>query len=245
MVVFTAILCIPFSYFWTEAWRPVPAPDELRYYPEDKVGFLEFDPITILDSIDRGEKNLFQPLEGFYSDTEYVPVLWTQAEYLRVANALSQQVWNEPLDLEQWNVLQFEFAGGGCRENVKGFFVFEIVYYKTIKSGWKTVYAARKISLVSTGSTASWAGEYQFSANFFERWRKIELVKFKITAEEAYQLAEESGGRTAWSNDKDGYCQIFVEAEAGWLRDTWFVNYSGNPFSASIDPFTGKINSTK
>lgn len=223
---------------------PVPDPTELRYYPEEKVGYYNFDPKTILAYLDRGETGVFLPLEDYgYTNAEYPAIEWSQAQFLQVANALSQQVWNEPLNLDQWDVLSVRFRGGPCRDNANGFFGFEIVYYKTIKTGWEMVYTARSIDLMSGGATAIWAGDGDFSANFFERWQNIELTKFKITAEQAYRIADENGGRAALRYSEDKYCQLYVIAEYG--ADSWLVGYTGNVFRVIIDPFSGRVRSTK
>ena len=220
---------------------PEPDPTQLRYYPEGKVEFYKFDSTTILPSLDQGKADVFLPLDANAVDAnaEYPAIEWSQAQFLKVANALSQRVCNEPLELDQWDILRVRFGGGSCRENVDGFFSFEIVYYKTVKTGWEMVYTARRIDLLSGGSTATWAGDGDFSANFFQRWQNIEMTKFQITADQAYRIAEENGGRAARRNSDDKYCQIFVSAENG--EDSWLVDYAANVVRASIDPSTGKV----
>ncbi len=132
------------------------------------------------------------------------------------------------------------FLGGGCNDNFGGFdSSFGITYYKTIKTGWQTVYTARHIDLIPWNGVAAWAGDGNFSTPFIFGWQNIELTKFKTTAEQAVRIAEENGGKAARLNDDK--CQV----SASIIENDWFVNYFRETFSVFIDPFTGEVESKK
>ena len=48
-------------------------------------------------------------------------IAWTQSDYLKIANALSQVVWHGPLDLKEWNVHDVIFEKG-CEDDPSGMF---------------------------------------------------------------------------------------------------------------------------
>ena len=216
--------------------KPKPNPNLLRDYPENRWGFYQFDPKTIFASLDRG-KDVFTPLlvDPNAVNVEYAGIAWTQSDFLRVANALSQQVWNEPLDLDSWSIYDFLFSGG-CSDNFGGFDGFGITYYRTIKTGWETVYTARHIDLTPWKGVAEWGGDGDFSTPSIFGWTNIELTKFKTTAEQAVRIAEENGGKVARLN-KENKCRIYVDI---W-ENNWSVDYSRAQFSVYIDPFTGEV----
>ena len=222
-------------YFYPEPER---VPYQLRYYSDEKKGFMQFEPETILNAIEQGEPGLFSSMEGWYTEAEHPTIKWSQAQFIRVANALSQQVWDESLDFDHWDVYSFRFLGGYCDDNIDGFFGFDLIYYQTLKSGMETIYTARTISITPYEGKAIWA-EGEFSVDFFQRWRSINLVNFQIAAEQAHQIAEKNGGRDARMNQED--CNVFVDAENYWLGDAWRVRYVAQIFDAYIDPFNGKV----
>ena len=101
-----------------------PDPNFLSGYPDDKWGFYQFDPRTILASLDQGKTDVFTPLLDDPNDVsiEYDGIAWSQSDFVRVASALSQKVWNQPLDLNSWAVYTFLFTGD-CNDNFGGLII--------------------------------------------------------------------------------------------------------------------------
>jgi hypothetical protein len=216
--------------------NPEPSPGSLSGYPDDRWGYYQFDSQTILASLDQSKTDLFTPLAMAPDDVDvyYDNIAWTQADFLRVASALSQKIWNEPLNLDGWAIHSFYFLGR-CSDNFGGFNDFKIVYYKTIKTGWKTVYSARYLTLTPWRGTVVWAGDGEFSEIFIFRWGNTELTRFKTTAEQAVQIANKNGGKV--NQDR---CRIFADVREGDWRieyetDTALVDIFINPFSGEVD----------
>jgi hypothetical protein len=214
-----------------------------RKYPSiagtfNVTGEFIINPATILDELDRGERNVFQPMLATPSDDTILPsgsIQWTQSDYLQVANALSQLVWNETLD--GWLIFFLAFQNT-CQDNLSGFDGFEAIYYKTITGGFGKVYTARHIEIYPLASIVYWAGDTDFPIS--SGWAAINLRKFKITADDALRIAEENGGaetRARAHND----CRIGIYLPAHTSDNRWDVAYYYSPrFEIYVDPYSGK-----
>ncbi|MCG2784605.1 MAG: PepSY domain-containing protein [Anaerolineae bacterium] len=221
--------------------KPEPSPGFLSGYSNNRIGYYQFNSQTILASLEQGKTDVFARLAMDPRlddpDIEYDNIAWTQADFLRVASALSQKIWNEPLDLDGWAIYSFYFIGH-CSDTFGGFNDFHIVYYKTIKIGWETVYSARYLTLTPWRGTAVWAGDGEFSELFIFPWGNIELTKFKTTAEQAVQIANKNGGKV--NQDR---CRIRADIRDG----DWRIEYETDTglVDIFINPFSGKVESKK
>jgi hypothetical protein len=73
------------------------------------------DPNTLLQSIERGNISVFQFKPGLPENYQFVmPVEWTQAQFMMVADAFFQFVWKESWD--NWKLRRM-FLKTNCREN--------------------------------------------------------------------------------------------------------------------------------
>ncbi len=198
------------------------------------------DPETILELVDKGTINVFVPL----SDSSQVKDLdntisWTQSDYLKLINALSQFVWDEPLDLEEWQI-DFIYFQTGCMNDLSGFRELDIIFYKSrgIKN-WERIYDSRIVEISLWNGVVRW-GDDTFSGSLLSNWSRVELTQFSVTAENALKIAEENGGKDARLDNKNS-CGISVKAPNGFLDNKWNVNYhSGIDFNAIIDPYSGR-----
>ncbi|MCG2786125.1 MAG: hypothetical protein L6461_13585 [Anaerolineae bacterium] len=227
----------------------IPEPDSFGGYSEDRTHYFQFDPQTILVSLDQ-EKFGVSPIsyDDFWTindqDAYYVDVEWTQSDFLSVIDRLSQRVWNEPLDLDIWSVYSID-SYGNCSDNFVGFYWFDFVYYKTVmKRGLETVYTARHVRLDLLREIV-WMGESDFSRDIFlGYWKKVELTKFRVTAEQAVQIAEERRKNTEMANDKNCGLDIRVDQRYERLWSIYYHNWLAS-LNIYIDPITGKIRSVK
>lgn len=197
---------------------------------------------TILSSLEKGEKDVFFPMvatpdpDSYYFTDGSVP--WTQLDYLEIANALSQFVWKENLDFDNWTVHDLRIRRE-CRDNSVGFDSFDITYYKTIEVNLQKVYTARYIKIYPSANIVSWGGNTNFLG--FDKWDSFDPRKFTITADDALQLAEENGGKEARSKVKNG-CRILINT-SNKKDGSWDVVYyigASDIFEMLVDPYSGK-----
>lgn len=212
-----------------------------RKYPSIAGPFIDtgdfmINPATILDSLDSGETNVFTPTLATPSNDTILPsgsIQWTQSDYLKVANALSQFVWNEPLD--SWLIFYLTFKNT-CQDNLSGFDGFDAIYYKTVSGS--RAYTARHIEVYPLASIVYWGDYADFPIS--SGWAAIDLSKFKITADNTLRIAEENGGaetRVRAHND----CRISISLPASKEDNRWDVAYYYSPsFEILVDPYSGR-----
>lgn len=211
-------------------------PSTIGTFPE--TGNYAIDPETIIESLDHGVTNVFMPLLATPSVDTILPsgsIHWKQSDYLKVANALSQFVWKEPLD--GWSIYHLDF-NKECQDNPSGFDSANIIYYKTIGVGWQKMYTARWIQIFPLAAEVAWGSGKNFPIS--DGWNAINLTKFKITADDALRIAEENGGKEARSRVGNG-CSILINARNHNKDDRWDLGYYyGVNFEMIIDPYSGK-----
>jgi len=214
-----------------------------RRYPStigtfNNTGDLTINPMTILDALNRGEINVFTPTLATPSDNTIMPsgsIHWTQSDYLKVADALSQFVWKEPL--KGWFIYHLTF-NKECQDNLNGFDSADIIYYKTIGGGWQKTYTARYIQIYPLAGIVSWGGETEFPIS--DGWATIDLTEFKITADDVLQIAEENGGQDARLR-VGNECNILISMPNHNNDDRWNIGYYyGVNFEMVVDPYSGK-----
>lgn len=192
---------------------------------------------TILDSLDRGETDVFSPTLATPSDDAILPdgsIYWTQSDYLKVANALSQFVWGEPVD--GWFVYYLHLKKE-CDDNLDGFDSFSAIIFKPVRWGLRKMYTARYIEIYPLAGIVYWAGDTSFPVS--DGWAAIDLSKFKITADDALRIAEGNGGKEARTRIQNG-CSISISLPAGKNDNRWNVSYyyTAN-FDMMIDSYSG------
>ena len=214
-----------------------------RKYPStigtfNDTGNFTINPTTILDTLNRGEINVFTPSLATPSADTILPsgsIHWTQSDYLKIANALSQFVWKETL--EDWKVYSILFERE-CHENPSGFDSLDIIYYKTIKVNSQKAYTAHYIQIYPLASNVTWGGETNFPIS--NGWNGIDLKKLKISADDALRIAEENGGKEARSRVQND-CLILTKVPSHNNDDSWDVYYyPGVYFELLINPYSGK-----
>ncbi|MBN2117500.1 MAG: hypothetical protein JW730_13065 [Anaerolineales bacterium] len=212
-------------------------------YPSSYSDWTEYqiDPETILTSLDQKDTNVFTPmLVTPSSDAQFPPrntFLWTQSDYLKIANALSQHEWNEPLDLKNWSVYYLAF-GGECQGNTSGYNHMEITYYKTIKGIVGKTYQARHIEIYPFASEVGIGDSSSFDRRYFVGNNPIDLTKFKISADDALRIAEENGEKDVRLKYQDG-CSISIRMPIHNYDDSWEVDYFD--LKMAVNPYTGKF----
>jgi hypothetical protein len=198
-----------------------------------------FDPGTILSSLDRGSRDVFKTSPTTNEILPSVVLSWKQSDYTRIAGALQQYVWGEPID--DWK-MESAFFYGDCQYEPLGFDVINIIYFKanSLRS-----YSAHKIDIYPFVGKVDWGEETNYPRSLFVEWRSIDPEELKVTVEDALQLAEKNGGRAARSMVKND-CRIHASLTTGkgvawsiFYDSTYNSNYPNMIFSITVDPYTG------
>jgi hypothetical protein len=150
---------------------------------------------------------------------------------LKIAATLNKFAGKD--DMSDWNIRKVWFDTV-CEDNVKGFSTGYLSLYRPIWVSNELHYEAREIFIDPLINTVRWGDGEVYPRSLFG-WSKIELDKFKITAEEALRIADENGGKQK-RLDKGNKCNISVM----WKTDKWLVSY-GEFTEYYIDAFTGKV----
>lgn len=214
-------------------------------YPYSLTNFVDtgdyyIDPHVILGDLEQGEKNVFMPIDEDSVEVNNVYVnhsfSWQQSDYLLVADALQQFVWNDSLD--GWKISGMVFWRR-CRDDLVGFDSADIIFYKYNNQGG---YKVREMDIYPSGGGVSVGDADNWPRPLFG-WDSINLNLLRITADDALKIAEENGGkefRVTYQNE----CDILLVLRPNPSNmDDWSVyyNYQGSSktFEIRINPFTG------
>lgn len=247
VLIGTAIVLIVFLLyalvepFIEEGQTSMNYPESMSGYQNK--GYYKIDPVTILASLDEGKPDVFMSLLEDPNDIkETYTISWTQADYLKIADALSREVWKEPLDLKDWNVLDVGFQKG-CANDSNGFDSFRMIYYKIVRLGFQIEYSTRYVNMSPSYGYVQWAGDGTFYAPLLAGFQRIDLTNFKTTAEAALQIAERNGGSAVRAQIANK-CGISVYMPDGDTRD-WYVNYSFFTVVVDVENGSYRILSSK
>ena len=206
--------------------------------------YYKIDPESILDALNRGETNVLLPLQGDPFTTEELPdinISWTQADYLQIANALSQFVWGEPLDFKDWKIYDLHFRIS-CQST--GFDYGEITYFKPYEVNWQRGYTTRYIEIDPYSGIVRWGDKESYPQPIlFNKWNDFDLSASRITADDAVRIADENGGKEMRLREENKcYITMSVPASHTNNNDRWSVDFISNHlfFEIYIDPYTGE-----
>jgi len=216
---------------------------------DDETSYL-IDVHTILASIDAKEKNIFKSIlvgsEGGRPPSLPGSFSWNQEDYLKIANALSQYVWEE--SLEDWHLHEANFWISRF-ENSIGIEYARFVFYKHENDE----YTIHEIiidplqSKVTVGKNL-----YHDTGN----WKALDFDKIAINdIGQVVMIAERNGGESACLSAKIK-CEVGVglapylyqsdkflsfrlyRYEWGW--SVFYQDKKGNNiFDIHIDPYSG------
>jgi hypothetical protein len=239
------VIAIVIKIFWyDDGYRN---PLHFSQYPT--YGYYEIYPETILGSLNQGVTEVFTPAseEIWNREEQYdEAILWSQSDYLKIADALSQEVWHESLDLKEWKVLYLSL-NQSCENNPQGFHTFSIVYFKNLGVGFlNRRYQARLIDIIPWQGLIRW-GDSTFSDVLIPGWGNSHLNDFNVTADGALLIAERNGGSKV-RQEANNMCRISIWINnyppvTGYTNNNWLVDYGVSDFYVLINPFSGKLKS--
>lgn len=197
-----------------------------------------FDPTSILDEISQGKADVFTAIETMQLPTPNPSptVFWTQEEFIRLAQEIHQQVWGEPMDVNNLDTVSFRVNCSDVEKN--GFNSVSIHLFQTgQRNGEKSRLEYDIFIKLSTNSVGVLKTEF---IPYIWTLEPINLAEFKISAESALEIAERKGG-TDFRKNIGNQCEVFVTTP-GASGKGWYVHYdSPQPkvnFKVSIDSQT-------
>jgi len=216
-----------------------PSKDQETRYPTGISSYNDirpytFDPNMILMALDQSREGIFQPLPDWGGENIFPPGSfgWQQKDYLRIANALNQVANHD--NLEGWSLYSINFSRD-CADDPIGFDDSRITYFKT--NGER--YITRQMDLYPLKKEANWAGNRDYPRPFFLGWKIVDLEKLNVTADDALQMAEANGGKTARQAVKNA-CSIFIGLSPNTGYDDWKIEYDDYDttfFEMTINPY--------
>jgi hypothetical protein len=218
-------------------------------------GYYQIFSETMLNELNQGKSDVFTPVsedmfEKIYWNDEpkYPDLHWSQAEYLMIVDALSQEVWHEPFDSRNWDVLALDMKRD-CVENPRGFYDFEIIYFQDSKIEFlNRQYPVRRVEVMPRDGLVRW-GEDTFSDAILPGWEKANLNDFQVTADNALLIAESNGGSAA-RQQHNNECRIWIRLNnvphaVGYTNNNWLIDYDSTDFSEYlhiwVNPLSGKV----
>ncbi|MDQ3007345.1 MAG: hypothetical protein M3R47_18415 [Chloroflexota bacterium] len=239
IAIFLTLLGIAYIYVYD------PFLQEARSFP---VGIGDFrdrnsyqiDPTTVLTALDSGTTDVFTPVDS--SQPGGVPdesVLWLQEDFIKVARALNQTVWSEPLS--GWKLYSMHFSTA-CQDDPRGFAEGDFYYFRTtFRDNGKIRFTTQDFFISLPDGQATWAGGANFSRPLFG-WKNIRLGRTQITAEDALTIAEENGGRESrLLVDNNCNTHVMLAGDNVWQVYMYHDDTRALIFRMEIDPSTGQI----
>lgn len=194
-------------------------------------------PETILQSIAQGQEDFFSSVSSLPESGDMYPswVNWDQSDYLSIANALYESVWNESLQNWDLNYASFSLP---CSVVGNGFQSATLSFFQEETSGDGISRIERQIDIYPKRKLITvWEFAYDSSRI---RWKSIELSEIAFTAEQVLMTAERSGGMEK-RVEINNACEISVILAPNSVNYAgWDVLYSSGVYSVKIDPYTGK-----
>ncbi len=192
--------------------------EKLISYMEDKY---TFDTSNILESIDKNQKSfdLLSDTSTELPSNAVSLVQWTQADYLKIAQALVEFSRNE--DLASWS-LHSMFFRLNCSEVEYGPQYASLEFFKIVENSRHVikVFIEPKKELLTLS--------YSQYSPFVYTWEIVELENIKIEIGDALKISEENGAATIRSENANA-CLIFGSISPGSLNNNgWRVLYSSS-----------------
>jgi hypothetical protein len=214
-----------------------PPTDMASYYWD--FGYFRINPKTILTSLERGDTNVLVPLsEDEALGLEEIPdlsIYWRQADFLKIASAVGQIVWDDPMDLKGWNVYSIDFSGS-CGFPT-GFDSASITYFDAGSKRYETRY----IEIEPYFGWVRWGNGKTYPKPILRKWRSVDLAGSKINADEVLRLVNEN--IKAHFQIKDNICGVAMYSSR-YDPKNWHLDIrrgSLDPIFYTVDLETGNI----
>lgn len=203
--------------------------------------YFTFDPETILESITARKTDLFSLQPDNFEPvlaTGRPAVYWDEGEFIKVIEALHQQIWNEPLN--QWKI-HMMFYKVDCAQAGSGFEQATLEFYKLTKVfPLKKGYDETITINLSTNSIWVKTGPLSPSKTYSQ---SIQLPQLGVNADQVLDIVEDFKGREVRSRIENN-CGISILLAPDGQAQNWSVQYLNqgvSPFEAIVDLQTGEV----
>ncbi|MBV6467587.1 MAG: hypothetical protein PGMFKBFP_02955 [Anaerolineales bacterium] len=196
-------------------------------------------PNTLLKSIKEKTSDAFVLLDSPPDDLQSSwNSNWKQEDFLTIANALHEFVWNE--SLESWNLYKIDFRLT-CDKIGVGYYNAHFAYYKILTIDGQKTRIVHEIT-IDPDSNSTIVLEKEYSPVVMN-WPAIEEKRIKISVDEAIRIAEYNGGFKARA-EVNNSCYISIYLSPGAVEQKkWTISYqksrSEKIFRIEINPYTG------
>jgi len=219
----------------------------VSYIPSNKSressgNYYLFNPDTILTDLAQGKTDLFIEKDGSFDPPLSEPVKvvqWSQGDYFRIAQAVHERFWNDAFS--DWKLGNMYFTAD-CHQVEKGpqkgsFGLYRIIEPFFEKSGLE------ELIVIDPSPNSIWRSNKSLDPQAMPSV-SIDFPRLRVTANNAFQMAEDNGGKGArLANDNNCFATALL-APNGGAKD-WDVSYhnkdQGDIFSIKIDEYTGMI----
>ncbi len=205
---------------------------------DDSQSAYTFHPDKVLNDISIGQLDVFTILAGTQipaqRNSEF-SVDWSQADFFKVAEAFSEQVWHEPL--QDWGI-SLMFFRLDCHDIGHGPQIFSIDLFKVSTLGAEKSRLLRTIHLVPKEGRIEWIKAKKYPV--IEEWSSINLSDINVPVEEALEIAEANGGKEARA-DVNNQCVIFIQLIANDPNSVWQIDYGPLQEESNLFSYRVKI----
>jgi hypothetical protein len=176
----------------------------------------------LLETLRQGKSDAFillGPSQNVFPTPSTPRVEWKQSDFLYIAQALHEDVWNESLD--GWLLREMRF-GLDCADISSGPQSSFITFFKSQQTDKgpsrlaRTFYIFADVNRITIDE-----GEYYPE---IDQWPAIDLANVKIPVEDALQIAENNGG-AQFRSETDNNCHIVADIDS-YDNEEWVISYS-------------------
>lgn len=210
--------------------------------PEPSGNYYLFNPDTIFADLAQGKTNLFIEKDENFDPPISKPlkvVQWNQTDYFQIAQAVHETFWNDTVD--NWSLGLMDFTAD-CQYIDQGPQKVAFGLYKITDPIFRSS-GIEEFIAIDPSTTSIWRSNKRLGPTTMPS-AVIDLSRLKITANDAFRLAEENGGKNI-RLALDNNCFISASLAPNGLYKDWHVVYQNNNldevFTLLINPYTGMI----
>lgn len=201
-----------------------------------------------IDGLTNGLPSDLSPLEFKVTSREVdyrdagAGVTWSQREFESVRVSFLEQVLRDVP--ERWEMGQMRFRLN-CRHVGVGLQEGSLLMFRNVGDWRMRARVERQLGIFPKSRIVTY-WEVHEAAPDLQPWVAIEMKKVKVSADQALQIAERTGGSAKRAEVKDD-CRIWIEMN-GWEGNTWRVSYTyllsptrSEDFVVIVDAETGNV----